>query len=45
MWPEEAAAIQETGGHLTQLRSVGPFTAQFIAQWLREFSTPSQGES
>jgi hypothetical protein len=27
MWPEEAAAVQESGRSLTELRSVGPFTA------------------
>src|SRR2546428_6250952 len=36
MWPEEAAALAESGRSLTELRSVGPFTAQFIARWLRE---------
>jgi DNA polymerase (family 10) len=40
MWPEEAAAVQESGGSLTELRSVGPFTAHFIAQWLREPPDP-----
>jgi histidinol phosphatase-like PHP family hydrolase len=36
MWPEEAAAVQESGRSLTELRSVGPFTAHFISEWLRE---------
>ena len=36
MWPEEATAVQESGRSLTELRSVGPFTARFIAQWLRQ---------
>jgi len=36
MWPEEATAVQESGRSLTELRSVGPFTAHFIAQWLRQ---------
>jgi histidinol phosphatase-like PHP family hydrolase len=36
MWPDEAAALQESGRSLTELRSVGPFTAHFISQWLRE---------
>ena len=36
MWPEEATAVQESGRSLTELRSVGPFTAHFIAEWLRQ---------
>jgi hypothetical protein len=40
MWPEEAAAVQESGRSLTELRSVGPFTAHFIAGWLREPPDP-----
>jgi len=40
MWPEEAAAIQESGQSLTELRSVGPFTAHFISAWLREAPDP-----
>jgi hypothetical protein len=40
MWPEEAVAIQESGRSLTELRSVGPFTGQFISQWLRERPDP-----
>ncbi|HVD51190.1 MAG TPA: hypothetical protein VNB51_04055 [Candidatus Udaeobacter sp.] len=40
MWPEEAAAIQESGRSLTELRSVGPFTAHFIAEWLRQQPDP-----
>jgi DNA polymerase (family 10) len=40
MWPEEAAAIQESGRSLTELRSVGPFTAHFIAEWLRRKPDP-----
>jgi histidinol phosphatase-like PHP family hydrolase len=40
MWPEEAAAVQESGRSLTDLRSIGPFTAHFIAQWLREPPDP-----
>src|SRR5438552_2751051 len=40
MWPEEAAAIQESGRSLTELRSVGPFTAHFISAWLREAPDP-----
>ncbi len=40
MWAEEAAAVQESGRSLTELRSVGPFTAHFIAQWLRESPDP-----
>jgi histidinol phosphatase-like PHP family hydrolase len=35
MWPEEVAAVQESGRSLTELRSVGPFTAHFISEWLR----------
>src|SRR5438105_12763662 len=40
MWPEEAAAIQESGRSLTELRSVGPFTAHFISGWLRDAPDP-----
>lgn len=40
MWPEEVAALQESGRSLTELRSVGPFTAHFIAGWLREPPDP-----
>ena len=40
MWPEEAAAVQESGRSLTELQSVGPFTAHFIAEWLREPPDP-----
>src|SRR2546423_14379670 len=40
MWSEEAAAIEGSGRSLTELRSVGPFTAHFIAQWLREPPDP-----
>ncbi len=40
MWPEETTAVQESGRSLTDLRSVGPFTAHFIAQWLREPPDP-----
>ncbi len=40
MWPEEATAVQESGRSLTDLRSVGPYTAHFIAQWLREPPDP-----
>jgi DNA polymerase (family X) len=40
MWPEEAAAVQESGRSLTELRSVGPFTGHFIARWLREAPDP-----
>jgi DNA polymerase (family 10) len=40
MWAEEAAAVQESGRSLTELRSIGPFTAHFIAQWLRERPDP-----
>jgi len=40
MWPEEAAAIQQSGRALTELRSVGPFTAHFIAEWLRNRPDP-----
>jgi histidinol phosphatase-like PHP family hydrolase len=36
MWPEEAAALVETERSLTELRAVGPFTASFIARWLRD---------
>jgi histidinol phosphatase-like PHP family hydrolase len=40
MWPEEAAAVQESGRSLTELRSIGPFTAHFIGAWLRDRSDP-----
>jgi histidinol phosphatase-like PHP family hydrolase len=40
MWPDEAAALQESGRSLTELRSVGPFVAHFIAQWLRDMPDP-----
>ena len=40
MWADEAAAVQESGRSLTELRSVGPFTAHFIAQWLRDSPDP-----
>ncbi len=40
MWPEEAAAIQRSGRSLTDLRSIGPFTAHFIAEWLRDPPDP-----
>src|SRR5437879_1648810 len=40
MWPEEASAVQESGRRLTELRSVGPFTAHFIAEWLRAAPEP-----
>jgi histidinol phosphatase-like PHP family hydrolase len=36
MWSDEAAAIQVAGRSLTELRSVGPFTASFISRWLKE---------
>jgi histidinol phosphatase-like PHP family hydrolase len=40
MWPEEASALLESGRRLTELRSVGPFTAHFIDGWLREAPDP-----
>ena len=40
MWPEEAAALQESGRGLTELRSIGPFTAHFISEWLRDPPDP-----
>jgi len=40
MWPEEAGAVQESGRSLTELRSIGPFTAHFIAQWLHDPPDP-----
>jgi len=40
MWSEEVTAIQESGRSLTELRSVGPFTAHFISEWLREPPDP-----
>jgi histidinol phosphatase-like PHP family hydrolase len=40
MWSEEAAALQESGRSLTELRSIGPFTAHFITEWLRDPPDP-----
>jgi hypothetical protein len=40
MWPDEAAAVQESDRSLTELRSVGPFTASFILRWLRDPPDP-----
>jgi putative hydrolase len=40
MWPEEAAALRHQGRALTELRSIGPYTAHFIDQWLREEREP-----
>jgi DNA polymerase (family X) len=40
MWPEEASAVEESGRSLTELRSVGPFTAHFISSWLRHPPDP-----
>jgi len=40
MWPEEAAAVQESGRSLTELRSIGPFTAHFLTKWLRDQPYP-----
>ena len=40
MWPEEAASVRESDRSLTELRSVGPFTAHFIAGWLAEPPDP-----
>ena len=40
MWPEEASALQESGRSLTELRSVGPFTAHFVSEWLRDRPDP-----
>src|SRR5438309_1081519 len=36
MWPEEAADIEQSGRSLTELRAIGPFTASFIARWLKD---------
>ena len=36
MWPEEAAAIQQAGRSLTELRAIGPFTASFMSRWLKD---------
>jgi histidinol phosphatase-like PHP family hydrolase len=33
-WPEEAAALEEAGRSLTELRSVGPWVARTITAWL-----------
>jgi DNA polymerase (family 10) len=35
-WPEEAAALAETGRPLTDLRSVGPWVAEKIEGWLQD---------
>ena len=40
MWPEEAAALRESGRSLTELRSVGAFTARFVSEWLRDPPDP-----
>jgi hypothetical protein len=40
MWPEEADALHASGRSLTELRTVGPFTAHFIAQWRRQMPDP-----
>jgi histidinol phosphatase-like PHP family hydrolase len=40
MWPEEATAVQQSDRSLTELHSVGPFTAHFIAEWLRAAPDP-----
>jgi histidinol phosphatase-like PHP family hydrolase len=40
MWPEEAAAMRDSGRSMTELRSVGPFTGHFISQWLHERPDP-----
>ncbi len=36
MWPEEAAAIEQAGRSLTELRAIGPFTASFMSRWLKD---------
>ena len=36
MWSEEATVIQESGRDLTELRAIGPFTANFISRWLKD---------
>jgi histidinol phosphatase-like PHP family hydrolase len=36
MWPQEAAAIQQSGRSLTELRAIGPYTASFISRWLKD---------
>jgi DNA polymerase (family 10) len=40
MWPQEVAVVREHGRSLTELRSVGPFIAHFIAEWLRDDPDP-----
>ena len=40
MWPEEAAAIQESGRSLTELRTVGALSAHFISAWLLDAPDP-----
>jgi putative hydrolase len=36
MWPEEAAAVRESGRSLTELRRVGPTIARMIGAWLAD---------
>ena len=36
MWPEEAAALRESGRSLTELRRVGPTIARMIAGWIAD---------
>src|SRR3989454_79060 len=36
MWPEEAGRLRDADRPFTELRAVGPFTARFISNWLRE---------
>ena len=35
-WPEEASAVAEAGGSLTDLRGVGPWVAHIITDWLED---------
>jgi DNA polymerase (family 10) len=40
MWPDEAAELVAADRSLTELRSVGPFTAALLRGWLREQREP-----
>lgn len=43
LWPEEAADLLQAGRELTELHSVGPFTAQRLRDWIE--SPPAPNES
>src|SRR3989442_13980416 len=43
MWPEEAGRLRDADRPFTALRAVGPFTARFISNWLREGTSVGRG--